>query len=318
MIPLPNQPKIIQKKDNKAIFEIEPLYPGYGVTVVNTYRRVLLSSLEGAAITQVKIKGVSHEFSTIPGVLEDVVMILLNLKRIRLKNWSEEPQTITLHVKGEKEVKAKDFKLNPQIKLANLEAHIATLTDKKAELQIEAKIEKGVGYLLLEEREEKKGEIGVIMIDAIFSPVKKVSFKIENVRVGKRTDFERLELKIETDGVITPEEAFSQATDILVDHFSLFSKFGKEEKVAKKAPDTKTIVAKEKKESKKKDVKKIEIESLKISERTKNSLLQNNLKTIGGILRKSETDLLNIKSMGEKGIKEIKKALKKFGLELKE
>lgn len=311
MIPLPNLPKVIQKKDNKAIFEIQPFYPGYGVTVGNSYRRVLLSSLEGAAITQVKIKGVGHEFSTLPGVLEDVVMILLNLKKIRFKNWSEEPQTIALHVKGAKEARAKDFKLNPQIKLANPEAHIATLTDKKAELQIEAKIEKGVGYLLLEEREEKKSEIGVIPMDAIFSPVKRVSFKIENVRVGKRTDFERLELEVETDGVITPEEAFSQATDILLEHFSLFSKFKKE------APVTKALMVKEKKKGKKEDVKKIKIENLKISERTKNALLQNNLKTIGGILRKSEADFLNLKGMGEKGVKEIKKVLKKFNLELK-
>jgi len=226
MIPLPNLPKVIQKEGNKAIFEIMPFYPGYGVTIANSYRRVLLSSLEGAAITEVKIKGASHEFSNLPGVLEDVIMILINLKKLRFKSWSEEPQMISLEVKGEKKVKAGDFKLTPQIRLANPEAEIATLTDKKAELQIEAKIEKGIGYSSAEEREEKKAEVGVIPIDAIFTPVKKVSFKIKNVIVGKRTDFERLQLEIETDGTISPEEAFSQATDILFDHFSLFSKFG--------------------------------------------------------------------------------------------
>ena len=241
MIPLPNQTKVIEKKGNKAIFEITPFYPGYGMTVGNNYRRVLLSSLEGAAITEVKIKGVTHEFFSLPGVLEDIVMILINLKKLRFKNWSDEPQIITLGAKGEKEVKARDFKLTPQVKLANPEAHIATLTSKSAELQIEAKIEKGIGYLSTEEREEKKATIGVIPIDAIFTPVKKVSFKIENVIVGKRTDFERLELEIETDGTISPEEAYSGATDILLEHFSLFSKFGqkKEEKEAKEEAEKK-------------------------------------------------------------------------------
>lgn len=320
MIPLPNSPKIIQKKENKAIFEIEPLYPGYGVTVGNSFRRILLSSLEGAAITEVKIKGVSHEFSSLPGVLEDVIIILINLKKIRFKSWSDEPQIITLEVKGEKEVGAGNFKLNPQVKIANPELHIATLTEKKAELQIKATIEKGVGYFSTGEREEKKSEMGVIPIDAIFTPVKKVSFKIENVIVGKRTDFERLELEIETDGTILPEEAFSKATDILVQHFSLFSRFSREKKKEKKPSFVKATKGKEEKEEKKggkEEVKKIKIEDLKISERTKNALMKNNVKTVGGILRKSIGDLLGFEGMGEKGIKEIKKVLKKMELELK-
>jgi len=320
MIPLPNQTKVIEKKGNKAIFEITPFYPGYGMTVGNNYRRVLLSSLEGAAITEVKIKGVTHEFFSLPGVLEDIVMILINLKKLRFKNWSDEPQIITLGAKGEKEVKARDFKLTPQVKLANPEAHIATLTSKSAELQIEAKIEKGIGYLSTEEREEKKATIGVIPIDAIFTPVKKVSFKIENVIVGKRTDFERLELEIETDGTISPEEAYSGATDILLEHFSLFSKFGqkKEEKEAKEEAEKKKERKKKKVPEEEEGMRAMKIEDLKVSERTKNALLKNNIKTIGGILRKSEKDILSFEGMGEKGLKEIKKVLKKFDLELKE
>ena len=231
MISLPNLPKITQKKENEAVFEISPLCSGYGMTFGNSFRRVLLSSLEGAAITEVRIEGAIHEFSTLPGVLEDVLIILLNLKKIRFKSESDDPQIITLIVKGEKEVFAKEFKLNPQIKIANPELLIATLTDKKAELKIEAKVEKGIGYLPVEEREEKKPEVGVIFLDAIFSPVKKVSFEIVNVIVGKKTDFEKLDLKIETDGIISPEEAFLKATDILFQHFSLFSGFGQEKPV---------------------------------------------------------------------------------------
>jgi len=252
MIPLPSLPKIIEKKGHTAIIEIKPLYPGYGVTIGNSYRRVLLSSLQGAAITEVKIKGIGHEFSSIPGIVEDVIMILLNLKKVRLKSWGEEAQTILLHIKGVKEIKAKDFKVNPQIDIANPNLHIATLTDKKAELQLEAKIEKGIGYVPVEEMKKKKLEVGAILIDAIFTPVKKVNFKIENVRVGEKTDFENLHLEIETDGTITPEEAFSRATDIVVDHFSFFKQFEKErvvlkkivKKVQKKKPLKKKVVKK--------------------------------------------------------------------------
>lgn len=246
MIPLPNKPKVVQKKGESAVFEIAPLYPGYGVTIGNTYRRVLLSSLEGAAITQVKIKGANHEFSTIPGVLEDVLIILLNLKKIRFKSWSAEPQIIDLKVKKMGVVKAKDFNLNPQLKIANPELELATITDKKTELEIEVKIEKGFGYVESEEREEKRAEVGNISLDANFTPVKKVSFRIENMIVGKRTDFERLEISIETDGTILPEEAFYRATDILFGHFSLFSEFGKE-----KEEKAKEVAIQEKKSAKK-------------------------------------------------------------------
>lgn len=316
MIPLPNQPKVLQKKGFRALFEIGPLYPGYGVTIGNTFRRILLSSLEGSAITEVKIKGVNHEFSSLPGVLEDVLIILLNLKKVRFKSFSPEPQIVSLKVKGEKTVLAKDFKLNPQVKLITPQAHIATLTDKKAELQLEVKIEKGVGYLRAEEREGKKSEVGLIPIDSIFTPVRKVSFKTENVRVGKRTDFDKLELEIETDGSISPEEAFSRANEILLSHFSLFGKFS--EKGEEKAKTEKPKKAEKKKTEKEtEDAKKMKIEELKIGERTKNALLRNNIKTVGGILRKPEEDLLELEGMGEKGLKEIEKVLKKLNLELK-
>jgi DNA-directed RNA polymerase subunit alpha len=248
MIPLPLQPKIIEKKGNWARFEIEALYPGYGVTIGNSLRRVLISSLPGAAVTQMKIKGVSHEFSTIPGVLEDVITIMLNLKQLRFRVFADEPQKATLKVKGEKEVLGSDFEYPAQVELINKDLHIATLTDKKAELEMEIQIEKGIGYLPREARRQKeKLEIGVIPLDAIFTPIKRVSFKVENMRVGERTDFDRLFLEIETDGTISPQEAFSQASEILVKHFNLFYQTFKTEEVAPKEEKIEKIQKKRKK-----------------------------------------------------------------------
>ncbi len=223
MIPLFLKPKIIEKKGNKATFEIEALYPGYGVTIGNSLRRVLLSSLPGAAVTQMKIKGVSHEFSTIPGVLEDVISIMLNLKQMRFKIFSDEPQKAILETKGEKKIKGSDFKLSSQVELINKDVHIAALTEKKAELEMEILIEKGIGYQPKELKKREKLEIGAIPLDAIFSPVRKVAFKVENMRVGERTDFDKINLEIETDGALKPEEALFQASDILIKHFSLIS-----------------------------------------------------------------------------------------------
>lgn len=223
MIPLPHKPKIIKQERNKAVFEIEALYPGYGVTLGNSLRRVLLSSLSGAAVTQMKIKGISNEFSTIPGILEDVIQIMLNLKQLRFKIYTEEPQKATLKVKGEKEVKGSDFEIPAQLELVNKDCHIATLTDKKAELEMEIQIEKGTGYFPREARKKEKLEIGTIPLDAIFTPIRRVAFRVENMRVGERTDFDRLFLEVETNGALSPETVFFQAADILVKHFSLFS-----------------------------------------------------------------------------------------------
>ena len=228
LFPLPKPLKIIKKEENKAVFEIEALYPGYGVTIGNSLRRVLLSSLKGAAITQVKIKGVSHEFSTIPGILEDVISIILNLKQLRFKLLINESQKAVLKVKGEKKVTGKDFKLPGQVELINKDCHIATLTTKSAELEMEIQIEKGIGYSPKEAREkasvsaQERLPIGVIPMDALFSPIKKVNYRIENLRVGERTDYDRLFLEVETDGIITPEQALQEALKILVSHFSIF------------------------------------------------------------------------------------------------
>jgi len=313
MIPLPSKPKITKQAQNTAFFEIEGLYPGYGITIGNALRRVLLSSLEGAAITQVKIKGAPHEFSTLPGVLEDVVMIILNLKKLNFQSFADDPQSITFKVKGEKDVKAKDFKLTSQLKLANPEAHIATLTKAAAELEIEAVVEKGIGYQPWEKREGGKSEVGVFPVDAIFTPVVRVNSTVENMRVGKRTDFDRLALEIETNGIITPQEAFKRASDILVSHFSLLSDaFGVEEKEAEPVKE-KSEPAEEKAE----EAKKMKIEDLKLAERIKTALAENNVKTVAGLIKKSEEDLKGFSGLGDKAIEDIKKVLKKSGLSLK-
>jgi len=310
MIPLPLAPKIMQKKKHQAVFEVEALYPGYGVTIGNSLRRVLLTSLQGVAVTEVKIKGVSHEFSTIPGVLEDVIMILLNIKNLRFKIHEGETHKVTLSVKGEKEVKGSDFKLFPQIELANPETHIATITDKKTELEIEITIEKGIGYEPKDHRKKAKAEIGAMALDAIYTPIKNVNFQVESMRVGDRTDFDKLSLEIETDGTITPEDAFFQACDILLKHFNII--------FSGNAPE---VEVKEEKEEEAKveeaDVTKRAIEELKFTGRTLNALLKNNIKTVGGIIKKSEKELSELEGMGDKAVSEIKRKIKKLGFELK-
>lgn len=233
MISLPLPPKVSQKKKNHAIFEVEGLYPGYGVTIGNALRRVLLTSLQGAAVTEVKIKGVPHEFSTIPGVLEDAIMIILNIKNLRFKIFEGESQKIELKKKGEGEVTGSDFKCPSQVKLINPDLRIATITDKKTELEIEITVERGIGYVPKEQLKRKKSEIGAMVIDAIFTPVKNVNFRVENMRVGDRTDFDKLSLEIETDGTITPEEAFFEACDILIKHFNIIFSGKPEAKEAK-------------------------------------------------------------------------------------
>jgi DNA-directed RNA polymerase subunit alpha len=247
-------PKVIKKEENKAFFQIEALYPGYGITIGNSLRRVLLSSLQGFAVTQMKIKGVSHEFSTIPGILEDVIAIMLNLKQLRFRSFSEEPQKALLKVKGEKKVKGSDFSLPAQLELINKNCHIANLTSKSADLEIEIQVEKGIGYSSRENRQKEKLEIGAIPVDAIFTPVKRVNYKVENMRVGERTDYDRLFIEIETDGIISPEQALKQSCEVLVKHFSFFiESFNSEEVAQEKAVVTKKVTTKKKIKSSKKE-----------------------------------------------------------------
>ncbi len=328
-ITLPHKPKYTSTGEKSGKFEIEGCYPGYGMTLGNALRRVLLSSLSGAAITSVKIKGVTHEFSTIPNVLEDVIQIILNLKQVRFKSHKNEPVKAALKVKGEKEVNGGMIVCPSDIEVINKDAHIATITSPKGELEIEIEVAGGIGYVPVEQQEKTEKEIGVIAVDAIYTPVRRVNYIVDNMRVGKRTDFEKITLDISTDGSITPREAFARAIEILVSQFSTLAELdesiekipeaeeGKKESKRAKAEAEK---AKEDKEAKaeKEDPKKIEVVSLKnLSTRTLNVLEKGRITVIGDIVKLNEAQLSELDGMGAKGLKEIKKAIGDFGLVLK-
>lgn len=211
--------KTVSEDRSAGVFEIEGLYAGYGLTLGNALRRTLLSSLPGAAVTQIKIKNTSHEFSTLPGVKEDLVELSLNFKKLRFRMHTDEPQVLTLQANGEKVVSGADVKTTSEVELVNPGEVLATLTSKDAELDVEIKVERGLGYSPVEARKEGRLTIGTIAIDALFTPVHKVNFVVEDMRVGERTDYNRLRLEIETDGTISPSSALHKAANILKDHF---------------------------------------------------------------------------------------------------
>jgi len=248
-ITLPDKIDIKDLKDNHYEVVMEPFFPGFGVTVANSLRRVLLSSLEGAAVTSFKVEGAQHEFDSVDGVKEDLVEIMLNLKQLRLKCFSDEPVKLTIDVKGEKEVKASDIKKNADVEIMNPDLVIATVTDKNTKLSMEITVEKGRGYVTVEQRDEsKKLEISNVAIDSSFSPVLNVGYKMDNVRVGEMTNYEKVTMDIVTDGTIDAKVAISRASKILEDHFSLFIQESSEEEKPKKA--AKKASSKEKKEDK--------------------------------------------------------------------
>lgn len=215
--------KKIKEENNLGVFHVEGLYPGYGVTLGNSLRRTLLSSLPGAAISRIKIKGVDHEFSTLNGMMEDVVEFTLNLKKIRFNFYADEPQVLKFYAKGEREIKASDIQSTTLVKVVNPDLHIGTLTKKSAELDAEVTVEKGLGYVPSDFNRIERLPVGTIVLDAIFSPVVRVEFTVENMRVGDNTDYNRLKLEIETDGSISPSEALHKASNILKDHFEKVS-----------------------------------------------------------------------------------------------
>lgn len=249
-ITLPQKIKFNKIDENHEQAIIGPCYPGYGITIGNALKRVLISSLEGGAIYAVKIKGAQHEFSTIPNVLEDVIEIILNLKELNFNIHSDKEIKLTLEASGKKEVKAKDIKLTSDVELINPDKHIATLTNAKSEIKIDLFIKKGRGYWPSEEREEER-EIGVIAVDSFFGPIKKVGLKIENVRVKQMTNYENIVLDIKTNGVISPKDALDVATKILIEQFNVVEKNINEKEDKKKVEDNK----KEDKKTTKKDKK---------------------------------------------------------------
>jgi DNA-directed RNA polymerase subunit alpha len=320
-ISLPKKPKYTQIDESSGRFVIEGCYPGYGTTLGNALRRVLLSSLEGAAITSVKIKGVSHEFSTMDGVLEDVIQIILNLKQVRIKMDSDEPVKITLKAKGEKSVTAANIECPGGVEVVNTDQAIATLTKKDAEIEMEMDVERGIGYIPVDQQEEGEKEIGVIAIDSIYTPVKRVNYEVENMRVGKRTDYDRITLDITTDGTSTPEEVFYKASKILVDQFSaILSLETSEEKEEVAEKDVVKEAEAEEIEEKEEDVdpKNMEISDVKgISTRTINALESNKLTKVSDVIKMTEEELIELEGMGEKGVKEVRKAVGIYGLTLK-
>jgi DNA-directed RNA polymerase subunit alpha len=318
-IVLPSKPKIVKEENFTGVYEIDGLYPGYGHTLGNSLRRIILSSLPGAAITSVKITGVSHEFSTIEGIKEDVITLLLNLKKVRIDMLTDEPQILTIKVKGQKIVTAGDIKAPGQVKIINTDLPIATLTEKNAELEIEMTVERGLGYVSKELIQKERVEVGSISLDAIFTPIRRVNYEVENMRVGNRTDFNRLKLFIETDGTITPHEALEKSIETMIHQLKAVVGFKEEEIVV---PQEETVGEQEDdSKSSKKDIDpeflKTRIESLDLSQRTLNALINANIRTLGGLSRKKEEDILDIDGLGSKGVQEIKKLLNKYGISLK-
>lgn len=320
MIPLPSKPKVVFEEENRAVFEIEGLYPGYGQTIGNSLRRVLLSSLKGSAATSVKIEGVQHEFSTIEGVMEDVVEIILNIKQLRFRMHEDGPFTITLSVKGEKDVTGGDFVMPSQVEIINKDIHIATLSSKKSVFNMEVVVETGLGYVPVEARSKEKVEVGTIALDALFSPVRHVNYEVENMRVGDRTDYNRLRLHIETDGSFSPREAVERSTKILVDQFGVLTQ-GFEEGIVSPAQELRPepeAVKEEQEKTATDDIARMKLDDIRLSSRTLNALREAGVKTVGGLSRKRESALNKIEGIGEKGIQEIKKALGNFGITLKQ
>lgn len=313
---LPSKPRIVSEEGESGVFEIDGLYPGYGHTLGNSLRRIILSSLPGVAVTSVRISGVSHEFSTLEGVKEDVITILLNLKKIRMRFTTDEAQTLTLKIKGEKQVTAGDIELPGQVEILNPDQHIATVTGKNTELEMEIRAEKGLGFMPKELVEKNRVEIGAIALDGIFTPIRRASYEVENMRVGDRTDFNKLKLFIETDGTITPTEALTQSIEIMINQLKAIIGFKEEEPVTVEEEESSAPSAVKSSEVDT-EVLKTRIESLDLSARTQNALNGANIRTVGGLARKKEKDLLEIEGLGQKGIQEIRKALGEFGITLK-
>lgn len=313
-IALPSKPRIVNEEEFRGIYEIDGLYPGYGHTLGNSLRRIILSSLPGAAITQVKIDGVEHEFSAIDGIKEDVITMLLNIKRIRLALHSDEPVTMTLKKKGNGVVTAGDINAPSQVEILSPEQPIAEITSKSTELVIEMTVEKGLGYVPREIHQKDKVEIGTIAMDAVFTPIRRANYEVENMRVGDRTDYNRLRIMIETDGTMTPKEALEQAIEVMIHQLKAVIGF---QEPTTTTPTAVTEVT-ETKDEVDQDVLKTRIETLDLSARTLTALEEASIRTIGGLVRKKKDDILALDGIGPKGVEEIESLLKTLGASLAE
>lgn len=313
-VALPSKPRVVKEEDFQGIYEIDGLYPGYGHTLGNSLRRIILSSLPGAAITHVKIDGVKHEFDTIDGVKEDVITILLNLKRVRLALHSDEPISMTLKSDKVGIVTAGSIKAPSQIEILSPELPIAEITAKGVNLEMEITVSRGLGYVPREIHQKEKVEIGAIAMDAVFTPIRRANYEVENMRVGDRTDYNRLRLFIETDGSVTPREAMENSIEIMIHQLKAITGFKdsteepsiKEEKVVPESTEVDP------------DVLKTRIENLELSSRTQTALEEASIRTVGGLVRKKKDDILSLDGIGPKGLDEIVGLLNKMGLNLSE
>ncbi len=300
--------EIEKETDDFGRFMIEPLDQGYGHTIGNSLRRVLLSSLPGAAVTQVKISGVRHQFTAVSGLSEDIVEFILNLKKLRLKIAGNKPVKLSLDIKGPKEVKAKDIETSAGVEIVNGDLTLAHLADSKAKLTASIIAENGNGYSLAEER--KTGEIGLIPVDANFSPVTKVNYEVEATRVGRVTNFDKLTIEITTDGSIKPSEALKSAAKILVDHFKIIHEPQPVSKKQKNAPSTEE-------KSLTDELLKTSLEELDLPVRLTNSLKSGKIETIGDFLAQDKKDLMKMKNMGPKSVSLVEEKLRERGVEIR-
>lgn len=312
-ITLPSKPRVVSESETEGIYEIDGLYPGYGHTLGNSLRRIILSSLPGAAITSAKIDGVEHEFSTMAGVREDVVTLLLNLKKLRFEVLSGEAQTISLSVKGPQKVTGADLKLPGQVRLLTPNSYLCEVTDKIS-FDAEFTVERGLGYVPRDLLKKDRVEIGEISLDAAFSPIRRANYEVENMRVGDRTDYNRLRIAIETDGTLTPKTALEASIEIMITQLKAVVGFREEtlQSETQSAPEgvASTIVDSA-------EAMKTRIDDLELSSRTVSALEKANIRTVGGLARKKEQDLMEIEGLGPKSIQEIKRALANFGIVLK-
>ncbi len=306
-ITLPSKPRIVSEEGLQGVYEIDSLYPGYGHTLGNSLRRIILSSLLGAAITQVKIEGVPHEFATIDGMRETVMELLLNLKRVHFVLHGDEPQTISLNVKGSGEITAKNFNCPSQVEIKNPDQHLCDLSGK-AQLELEATIERGLGYVPREVLTKDKVDIGTIALDATFTPIRRVNYEVDNMRVGDRTDFNRLRILIETNGTISPREALEKSIETMIHQLRAVIGFQENETVSNRSAKVSEGSA---------DAAKVKLAELNLSPRITAALEGASIKSAAGLARKTASALKELDGIGEKAIEEISEALAGYGLTLK-
>jgi len=311
-ITLPSKPRVVSEEGMQGVYEIDSLYPGYGHTLGNSLRRIILSSLPGAAVTSVKIEDVQHEFATIDGVRESVMEILLNLKRVHFTLHGDEPQVIRLSIKGPKTVTAGDFSLPTQVEIANPEQHICDIAGK-ASFELEATIERGLGYVPREVLTKEKVDIGTIALDATFTPIRRANYEVENMRVGDRTDFNRLRILIETNGTIAPREALERSIEIMIHQLKAVVGF---QETVEEAPE-RAHNASDSSDDAGKDASKVKVEDMGLPTRTASALSDAGIKSAAGLARKTASALKELDGIGDKAIEDIEAALSSHGLSLK-